>query len=366
MKTYLKTLGRAFKRHFARFLSLIMIVLVCIGFISGIGMSAEHVQHIFERFYQIDVHHAGSGIGLALVKAFVEMHHGHIQVESGEKKGTAFTIEIPMKQAGTLAEGLERNAVLTNLKEGAVLDADLETIRRNTETVMSGNKETILVIDDNQDVRNYVKLLLQTQYTVIEAADGQEGIKQAMKYVPDAIICDVMMPIMDGMECCRRLKSEIQTSHIPIMMLTAYAMDEQKIQGYECGADSYITKPFSLMVLVSKVHAFMRRADSAPKAVIRSGNIAVSYTEMKAYRTPGQEEIPLSRKELQLLVYFMENSRQILSKEQILAHVWDVDGQFVDDNTVPVNISRLKGKLGESYIQNVRGIGYIWTEESFR
>ncbi len=216
---------------------------------SGIGMSAEHVQHIFERFYQIDVHHAGSGIGLALVKAFVEMHHGHIQVESGEKKGTAFTIEIPMKQAGTLAEGLERNAVLTNLKEGAVLDADLETIRRNTETVMSGNKETILVIDDNQDVRNYVKLLLQTQYTVIEAADGQEGIKQAMKYVPDAIICDVMMPIMDGMECCRRLKSEIQTSHIPIMMLTAYAMDEQKIQGYECGADSYITKPFSAQML---------------------------------------------------------------------------------------------------------------------
>ena len=105
------------------------------------------------------------------------------------------------------------------------------------------------MIDDNQDVRNYVKLLLQTQYTVIEAADGQEGIKQAMKYVPDAIICDVMMPIMDGMECCRRLKSEIQTSHIPIMMLTAYAMDEQKIQGYECGADSYITKPFSAQML---------------------------------------------------------------------------------------------------------------------
>ena len=87
---------------------------------------------------------------------------------------------------------------------------------------------------------------------------------------------------------------------------------------------------------------------------------------MKAYRTPGQEEIQLSRKELQLLVYFMENARQILSKEQILEHVWDTDGQFVDDNTVPVNISRLKGKLGESYIQNVRGIGYIWTEESFR
>lgn len=220
---------------------------------TGIGMSAEHVQHIFERFYQIDVHHAGSGIGLALVKAFVEMHHGHIQVESGEKKGTVFIVEMPMKQAGTLSEGLERNAVLTNLKEGAVLDADLETIHGKNETVTPKDKETILVIDDNQDVRNYVKLLLLKQYTVIEAANGQEGLKQAMKYVPDAIICDVMMPIMDGMECCRRLKSEIQTSHIPVMMLTAYAMDEQKIKGYECGADSYLTKPFSAQMLMVRL-----------------------------------------------------------------------------------------------------------------
>lgn len=216
---------------------------------TGIGISKEHVEHIFERFYQIDIHHAGSGIGLALVKAFVEMHHGQIHIESSEKTGTTFTVEIPMKQAGMLSEKRERNAALTNLKEGAVLDADIEMMRGKSENAMDEDKETVLVIDDNQDVRNYVKLLLQTRYTVIEAADGQEGIKQAMKYVPDAIICDVMMPIMDGMECCRRLKSEIQTSHIPIMMLTAYAMDEQKIQGYECGADSYITKPFSAQML---------------------------------------------------------------------------------------------------------------------
>lgn len=220
---------------------------------TGIGISKEHVEHIFERFYQIDIHHAGSGIGLALVKAFVEMHHGQIHIESSEKTGTTFTVEIPMKQAGMLSEKRERNAALTNLKEGAVLDADIEMMRGKSENAMDEDKETVLVIDDNQDVRNYVKLLLQTRYTVIEAADGQEGIKQAMKYVPDAIICDVMMPIMDGMECCRRLKSEIQTSHIPVMMLTAYAMDEQKIQGYECGADSYLTKPFSAQMLMVRL-----------------------------------------------------------------------------------------------------------------
>lgn len=220
---------------------------------TGIGMSAEHVRHIFERFYQIDVHHAGSGIGLALVKAFVEMHHGEIRVESGEKKGTAFIIEMPMRQAGTLAEGLERNAILTNLQEGAVLDADLETVSQAEEKVEKENKETVLVIDDNQAIRDYVRMLLQQQYTVVEAVNGQEGLKQAMKYVPDAIVCDVMMPVMDGMECCRRLKSEMQTSHIPVMMLTAYAMDEQKIKGYECGADSYLTKPFSAKLLQTRL-----------------------------------------------------------------------------------------------------------------
>lgn len=221
---------------------------------TGIGMSAEHVQHIFERFYQIDVHHAGSGIGLALVKAFVEMHKGVIRVESGKEKGTAFIIEIPMRQAGALEEGLQRNVMLTNLKEGAVLDADLETVSQQDDKFIPEDKETVLVIDDNQDIRDYVRMLLQGKYTVIEAVNGQEGVKQAMKYVPDAIICDVMMPVMDGMECCKRLKSELQTSHIPVMMLTAYAMDEQKIKGYECGADSYLSKPFSAKLLLTRLH----------------------------------------------------------------------------------------------------------------
>lgn len=221
---------------------------------TGIGMSAEHVRHIFERFYQIDVHHAGSGIGLALVKAFVEMHHGDIHVESGKEKGTTFVIEMPMRQAGTLEEGLERNAMLMNLKEGAVLDADLETMNQNDSGRLApDDRETVLIIDDNQDIRDYVKMLLREKYTVVEAVNGQEGLKQAMKYVPDAIICDVMMPVMDGMECCRRLKTEIQTSHIPVMMLTAYAMDEQKIKGYECGADSYLSKPFSAKLLLTRL-----------------------------------------------------------------------------------------------------------------
>ncbi len=220
---------------------------------TGVGMPAEHVQHIFDSFYQIDVHHAGSGIGLALVKAFVEMHRGTIHVDTTVGQGTCFTIEMPACQKGALAPDTTRSAALANLKEGAVLAADQETLYTTDSATSPEDKETVLVIDDNQDIRDYVRSVLQDEYNIIEAANGQEGIRMAMKYVPDVIICDVMMPVMDGMECCRRLKSELQTSHIPVMMLTAYAVDEQKIKGYECGADSYISKPFSARLLTVRL-----------------------------------------------------------------------------------------------------------------
>lgn len=220
---------------------------------NGVGMPAEHIKHIFDSFYQIDVHHAGSGIGLALVKAFVEMHHGFIDVNSNEGQGTTFRICMPMKQKGNLSASETQNQQLSNLREGAVVAAGQENISLLPTPVNEEGKNCILIIDDNQDIRDYTKSILETEYTVIEAANGQEGIQQAMKYVPDAIICDVMMPVMDGMECCRRLKSELQTSHIPVMMLTAYAADEQKIEGYECGADSYISKPYSAKLLLTRL-----------------------------------------------------------------------------------------------------------------
>lgn len=222
---------------------------------TGLGMPAEHVRHIFESFYQIDVHHAGSGIGLALVKAFVEMHHGKIDVESKEGNGTMFTINIPTKQDGKIYHDIDRKAVLNNLKEGAVVMAGQESL--SAESCISkekgGHETVVLIIDDNQDVRDYVKSLLNEHYTVLEAANGSEGLKQAIANVPDVIICDVMMPVMDGMECCKLLKAEPRTSHIPVMMLTAYSMDEQKIKGYECGADSYISKPFSSELLMARL-----------------------------------------------------------------------------------------------------------------
>lgn len=221
---------------------------------NGIGMPQEHIQHIFENFYQINVHHAGSGIGLALVKAFVEMHHGIIEINSNKGEGTMISIKIPMEQQGCISNPIIENPQLTLLKkEGAVLSAEQRNIYLLPERINNQEKQYILVIDDNQDIRKYIKSQLQSIYTVIEAANGQEGIRQAMKYIPDAIICDTMMPIMDGMECCKRLKSELQTSHIPIIILTAYTYDEQIINSYQCGADSYISKPFSTKLLLTRL-----------------------------------------------------------------------------------------------------------------
>lgn len=220
---------------------------------TGKGMSPEHIQHIFERFYQIDIHHTGSGIGLALAKAFTEMHHGQIRVESIKDKGTTFIVEIPMTQPDFHNEQATNKIIPESLKEGAVLDADSNMGSSESEENTDENLPTVLIIDDNQDVRNYIRFLLQQQYDIVEAENGLEGVKLALKYVPDAIICDVMMPVMDGMECCHKLKTEMQTSHIPVIMLTAYTMDEQKIKGYECGADSYLTKPFNGKILKARL-----------------------------------------------------------------------------------------------------------------
>lgn len=219
---------------------------------TGSGISVQHIRHIFDHFYQIDVNHAGSGIGLALAKAFVELHGGEITVDSVEGKGTVFTVDIPMTVVEEPSADLVQEPRITQQTVVEELE-DMET----EEQIPDENKECILIIDDNADVRDYVKSLLKEEYTVIEAPDGRAGLKKAMKYVPDAIICDVMMPVMDGLECCRKLKTELQTSHIPVMLLTACSLDEQRIQGFECGADSYISKPFNSKLLLVRLRNLM-------------------------------------------------------------------------------------------------------------
>ena len=218
-------------------------------FNSGSYVSSQEVDAIFERFYQIDGHQAGTGIGLALVRAFVEMHGGQITAQSDEK-GTTFAVLLPAQSISQY-----HPTVVTLPAEETEVSATLveSELSADEEEAGATGRPTVLVIDDNADIRHYVKTLLAEEYHVLDAPEAATGIRLAMKYVPDVIVSDVMMPGMDGVECCRRLKTELQTCHIPVILLTACSLDEQRIQGYNGGADSYISKPFNSQLLLSRI-----------------------------------------------------------------------------------------------------------------
>lgn len=212
---------------------------------TGEGISERDLGSIFDRFYQAErVHPRGSGIGLSLAKAFVELHGGTISVESTVGKGSVFTIRLPIRHVAESTAEHEKSI--------SAADVDMELDTTESEISMNPDKPIVLVIDDNSDIRSMVGQLLNNEYNIITASNGKEGVRMAARYVPDLIICDVMMPVMDGMECCRRIKSEVTTSHIPVLMLTACTMDEQRIEGYDNGADGYLSKPFSSAVLLSR------------------------------------------------------------------------------------------------------------------
>lgn len=222
--------------------------------------------------------------------------------------------------------------------------------------------KTILLIEDDKNLNRGISLKLEKEgYRVYSAF----GIEEAKEYfygkAIDLIISDITLEDGNGMDFCADIRKR---SNVYIIFLTALNQEIDMVNGYDLGADDYITKPFSLMLLISKVNALMRRISDSNMLTLVSSDISVSLQEMKAYKK--EEPLQLSKKELQLLILLMEHGGQILSKEQILEHIWDCDGQFIDDNTVSVNISRLKSKLGNGYIENVRGMGYIWVKESIK
>ena len=199
------------------------------------------------------MHHAGSGIGLALVKAFVELHKGTISVESDEKQGTIFTVDLPMQTCEvTVSVDSPLSSSIGASVSSALNNAQVAE-EEEPEKDYDSSKPSVLVIDDNADIRSYVYSLLHTDYTVIEAADGSDGIRKAMKYVPDLIISDIMMPVKDGFTCCRELREQPRTAHIPILMLTAKAEDADVLQASKIGVDDYMMKPFNPEVLKAKV-----------------------------------------------------------------------------------------------------------------
>jgi ligand-binding sensor domain-containing protein/signal transduction histidine kinase/DNA-binding response OmpR family regulator len=235
---------------------------------TGPGIPPEDMARIFDRFYQADStyehHRQGTGIGLAIAREIVELHHGIITAHSPgvEGAGTRFVIQLPMGDAHLKPEEIVE--LLPEPKKLAVPHPgvkkaekeEFEPVEKEEEIVKepaAHEKDIILVVEDNADVREYIRSALEPGYIVKEAKDGEEGLRQAREIVPDLIICDIMMPGMDGYELCRTLKTEIATSHIPVILLTAKAAEENIIQGLETGADDYITKPFNTKMLLARI-----------------------------------------------------------------------------------------------------------------
>jgi signal transduction histidine kinase/DNA-binding response OmpR family regulator/ligand-binding sensor domain-containing protein len=229
---------------------------------TGPGIPAEQLTRVFDRFYQAEVteehHRKGTGIGLALVKELVGLHHGKVDVHStvGENSGTEFIVRLPLGHAHLTGSEIvdsrtprEEGEPLFAAPPEAVTAEELEPVTPPLQPPASPGKEIILVVEDNSELRDYIRSTLEPGYTVVEAVDGKEGVEKAAEMIPDLIVSDVMMPRMNGYELCKTIKSDLSTSHIPVILLTARASEDSLVQGLQTGADDYITKPFSTRAL---------------------------------------------------------------------------------------------------------------------
>ena len=242
---------------------------------TGIGIPGDKIPKIFDRFYQVDGSHTreqeGTGIGLSLTKELVELHKGKIEVESEEGKGTTFIISIPLGKEHLKAEEIcesEREEeqvsfVPEEMMYHARLDSTVKSRQEETKTekpairaITETEKPLLLIVEDNSDVRTYIKNNVNKDYRVLEAIDGEDGWNKSIESRyggPDVIVSDVMMPKMDGFRLCDKLKTDERTSHIPVILLTAKASSQDKIEGFETGADDYIMKPFDPEELKARI-----------------------------------------------------------------------------------------------------------------
>lgn len=216
---------------------------------TGIGIAPDKQEKIFDRFFQNDLPpsmvNQGSGIGLSIAKEFVKLHGGIITVESEVNAGSCFTVLLPLVE-------IKRDQPLVELlKEAAPLDNEVDQAALNGDS--KHKIPTLLLVEDNDDFRFYLKDNLKQTYQIIEARNGKEGLAMALKSLPDLIVSDIMMPEMDGIELCKKVKSTQELSHTPVILLTARTNEEQKMEGFEIGADDYITKPFNFEILQARI-----------------------------------------------------------------------------------------------------------------
>ncbi|MDE3144260.1 MAG: response regulator, partial [Bacteroidota bacterium] len=233
---------------------------------SGIGIPPEKHEKIFERFFQNEVPgsmlNQGSGIGLSITKEFVKLHGGNISVESEVEKGSCFIVQLPVTIVEEQIADMDETVVNDTRRYH---DIDEEIIPEINLPVLSSKKATLLLIEDNEDFRFYLKDNLKQFYNIIEAGNGKEGWQKALQFHPDLIVSDIMMPVMDGLELCNKIKTDSRTSHIPVILLTAKTTEENKLEGYQTGASDYITKPFNFEILQSRIKNILSHQASLRK-----------------------------------------------------------------------------------------------------
>ena len=266
---------------------------------TAIGIATDRLDKIFDRFYQIDDSYSreqeGTGIGLALTKELVELHHGEIQVTSKLGKGSTFAVFIPRGK-----EHLDAHEIIEDV-ETKIVDIDSETKRIeafepstepesfDVEKIDSRSRKSapiILIVEDNEDFRKYIRQQLFQVFNIQEAVNGADGFEKAIQTIPDLIVSDVMMPKMDGFQLCHQLKTDERTSHIPVILLTARASEQSKVDGLETGADDYLTKPFNVKELHVRIKNLIEqrkrlRERFSKEVVFQPKEIAVTSADEK-------------------------------------------------------------------------------------
>ncbi|MEZ4874592.1 MAG: response regulator [Flavobacteriaceae bacterium] len=251
------------------------------GEISG----STSLEDVFNRFYQKDENREGVGVGLALVKELVSLHQGIINVANTPKKTVLFEVLLPISKESFT----ESEIVGTTETAAKVFATKVEEViipKTEGEAVIDENAAVLLIVEDNDDIRNFIQSAFTSQFQVITASDGEEGIKKALETVPDIIISDIMMPRVSGLELCKILKNDERTSHVPIVLLTAKAEEETQYKGLDTGADDYIVKPFKIKFLETRVQNLVTsrkqlRERYSQEVVLKPKNIAISRIDEK-------------------------------------------------------------------------------------
>lgn len=273
----------------------------------GIGIATEKLGSLFQRFETLvkyNILQPSSGIGLSLVKELVEIHHGNIGVCSQPGQGSTFTVTLPLKK-----EAYEQDAQVEFILDDGLLTVEAqvpEETRNNDETEKREDVLSILIVEDNKELRGFLKSILSENYQVIESADGEEGLRHAIEDIPDLIISDVMMPVMDGLEMVKQIKENREVCHIPIILLSAKSSLDDRIAGLEQGIDDYITKPFSATYLKTRIISLLRQRKALQEMYMMKLSEGKKISDSDTL-IPAQPQItPYDTQFMQQVMQFME------------------------------------------------------------